>query len=133
MTDRTCAERIAEQMEGREAHVAGLFRIINGEGSSEDYAEHDIDPATDYPEDEGSEALSELPLSIEVVRTVKVLLSTGGPADGLVIELDAEGDVSSVRYWFADWFDHADESVPTDSPLWAYAENVAEYIAASSV
>lgn len=116
-TDPTCAERIASHLEGRAASIGELY------GQLDD----DTSPNWDDEREEAQEALWELPLSVETVRTVKVLLSTGGPADGLTIELDTDGNVASVRYWFADWFDHA-ETVVTDenSALYRYAVEVAE-------
>lgn len=117
MSEKTCAERIAGRLADRAEYLSDLFTKmdeVTGTIESEDIAEGARDE------------LWELPLSVEVVRTIKVLLSTGGPADGLTIELDADGNVSSVRYWFADWFDHAETKVDQDSPLWRYAEDIAE-------
>jgi hypothetical protein len=106
MTEKTCAERIGD-------HFADLYAASDG---------HDEDRA-----EEARDELWELPLSVETVRTIKVLFSTGGPADGLSVELDRDGNVSSVRYWFADWFDHAEVTVTDEnSPLWRYAEELAE-------
>ena len=128
MTDRTCADRLPEHMQGRAEHLSTLYRIAEGSATDADYAAADIERDAEGWGAEGAahDALSEFPLSIEVVRTIKVLLSTGGPADGLTIELTSDGEVNSVRYWFADWFDHAEDSVPADSPLWRYAEDLAE-------
>lgn len=108
----TAAERLPQHLAGRADTLADLFDRM----AEDDYS------------DEAHDEYHNLPLSVEVVRTIKVLLSTGGPADGLTIELDADGDVSSVRYWFADWFDHADTTVSTDSPLYRYAEDLAEMV-----
>lgn len=117
--DKTCAERIAAQLADRAEYLGELFERTDTEDPAESYNRFgdNTDP---------QEELWELPLSVEVVRTIKVLLSTGGPADGLTIELDADGNVSTVRYWFADWFDHAETKVDQDSPLWRYAEDIAE-------
>jgi len=75
------------------------------------------------------ERLDEMPLSVEIVRHVKILLGTGGPADWLDAELDSDGDVRTLEYHFADWFDHASVPVDQDSPLWRYAERYAELTA----
>lgn len=133
MSEKTCAERVGAHRQGREDHLEGLYRIANASGTEADYAEHDID--SDLPgwdaEDRAHEAISELPLAIEIVKTIKVTFSTGGPADGLTITLDADDEVSDVRYWFADWFDHAEEVVAVDSPLHAYAEQLADLMVSS--
>lgn len=112
-TDRTCADRLPEHMQSRADHLADLF------SRADDYMDEEVS-------EEARDEMWELPLSVETVRTIKVLLSTGGPADGLTIELDTDGNVSTVRYWFADWFDHAETTVPSDSPLYRYAEDIAE-------
>lgn len=118
MSEKTCAERIEDRLHGRAAQMLDLYdraeAFDRGDSDDEDAAE------------EARDEMWELPLSVEVVKTIKVLLSTGGPADGLTIELDTDGNVSSVRYWFADWFDHAETKVDQDSPLWHYAEDIAE-------
>lgn len=127
--EATCAERTAGHMADRAETFASLYRLADDSGTPDDFREHDIDP--DLPgwdvEERAHMARHELPLSVEVVKTIKVLLSTGGPADGLTIELDRDGNVSTVRYWFSDWFDHAETTVDQDSPLWRYAEELAEY------
>lgn len=79
------------------------------------------------------ERLDELPLSVEIVRHVKILLSTGGPADWLDAELDTDGDVRTLQYHFQDWGDHASVYVEQDSPLWRYAERYAEITAEMTV
>jgi len=112
--EATCAERIAAQMADRAETFGELFERM----------ENDPEWEGDY--EDARDEMDELPLSVEVVKTIKVLLSTGGPADGLTIELDRDGNVSTVRYWFSDWFDHAETTVDQDSPLWRYAEELAE-------
>jgi hypothetical protein len=82
-------------------------------------------------EDGATERLNEMPLSVEVIRHVKILLGTGGPADWLDAELDSDGDISTLTYHFADWFDHAQTYVEKDSPLWAFAESFVEVAAYS--
>jgi len=39
---------------------------------------------------------------------VQVQLSWGGPADGFIVEMDAELDIIRVCYYFQDWFDYAE-------------------------
>ena len=75
------------------------------------------------------ERLLEMPLSVDIVRHVKILLGTGGPADWLDAELDADNDIRSLTYHFADWFDHAAQPVNQNSPLWRFAESFVELAA----
>jgi hypothetical protein len=116
MTDPTAAERIADAMAGRAATVATL---------QDEAAAFDEDgyPVTD---EEKVDRLYEMPLSVEIIRHVKILLSTGGPADWLDAEFDAEGDIRTLEYHYADWGDHAQTYVEKDSPLWRFAETFTE-------
>lgn len=119
----TCEERIHDHMEGREQYITKLDAIINGKASTFD---EDYNPPEEMDEEAARERLDELPLGIELRRYVRITLSTGGPADYLDAELDADGRVQSVSYHFADWFDHAERVVPEDSALYRYAEYMAE-------
>jgi hypothetical protein len=77
--------------------------------------------------DEALEEYINLPLSIDTFKTIKVLFSTGGPADWIEIRVDEEdGEVLDVEYHFQDWFDHAQVKVQKNSYLWQYAEERAE-------
>lgn len=117
----------------------------NGMGLGNDPADADVPPVfpcdkyhTDedgYGLGDGSEysaretadeRLMEMPLSVDVVRHVKILLGTGGPADWLDAQLDSEGDITTLTYHFADWGDHAQTYVEKDSPLWRFAESFGE-------
>lgn len=82
--------------------------------------------------DSAEQRIQEMPLSVEVVRHVKILLGTGGPADWLDAELDADGDIRTLTYHFADWYDHAAQPVEKDSPLWRFAESFGEIVAVES-
>ena len=131
----TAAERIAAQMKGRAATLAALYVIADDpfNASPEMFEAAGVESDVEDGEwdeqmmEDAREALWELPLSVETTRTIRVLLSTGGPADGLNVELDRDGNVSRVVYWFADWFDYA-ETVVTDedSGLYRYAVELAE-------
>lgn len=122
-TDRnaSCAERIEAEAKDRAQQLADLFAIYDGDGP----------PESDF--DEADEELWNLALDVQPVTTLRVTISTGGPADGLEIVLDTDGDVSQVHYWFQDWFDGAKTDVYSDSPLWRYAEWIAEIHANQNV
>ena len=118
MNDRqgTCAERIAQQMSSREESLRELFEAVNS--IDEERAE------------EAREELDSFALGASTKVLLRIDLSTGGPADYLTAECEQERyglSVERVTYHFADWFDHAEEDVPENSPLWQYAEQVAEY------
>jgi hypothetical protein len=80
-------------------------------------------------EDEIEERLAEMPLSVEVIRHIKILLSTGGPADWLDAELDADNEIRVLEYHYADWGTHASVYVEKHSPLWRFAESFVELAA----
>jgi len=44
----------------------------------------------------------------------KVLLSTGGPADGFRLRVDSDGYITGADYFFQDWFDGAVKPVVGD-------------------
>ena len=60
---------------------------------------------------ETSEEYEEGILSYDVSIEVDVCLSTGGPADGYKIYLDQDGDITKIKYYFADWFDYAETTL----------------------
>lgn len=64
--------------------------------------------------DEGDDelpALYDYGLGSEVRYSIRVDLSTGGPADYVTATVSAEGDVLDAQYHFADWWDHAQQSL----------------------
>lgn len=98
-TEPTCADRIEQNLKGREADVQAIF-------DSEEY-------------------IDELALSIVTKKITIVTLSWGGPADYLEVTHDQHG-IEKVIYRFSDWYDTAETRVDSDSPLWQYAENILE-------
>jgi len=112
MSNPTCSERIAEQMQSMNETLEELYdKIIE-------------DPELN---EEGLEEYINLPLSIETFKIIKVLFSTGGPADWIEIKVyEDDGEVIDVEYHFSDWFDHAQVKVEKNSYLWQYAEERAE-------
>jgi len=94
---KTCAQRIDEQMKGREEDIKALLD----------------NPDSDWGRDD-------LALSIQKREIVEICLSWGGPADYVEIHL-TEGEVDKVLYRFSDWFDTATVEIEKDSPLYTYA------------
>lgn len=115
----SCRERINDHMMGREEFLESLYDAIdNG-------TEHDeiIDPQEFL--------MSEFFLDVEKVICFKILLSTGGPGDWLMVTCDQDYYINSVEYHFNDWFDHAQVNVSRGSALWRYAEEIAEMMSYS--
>jgi hypothetical protein len=119
MTDPTAAERIADAMAGRTETI----RTLQDEAAAFD---EDGYPVSD---EDKIERLYEMPLSVEVIRHVKILLGTGGPADWLDAELNADNEIRVLEYHYADWGTHASVYVEKHSPLWRFAESFVELAA----
>lgn len=95
--DQTCEQRIGFHMGARLADMNAAV---------------DIDERDD--DERLLDELRESVLSFEMVRHVKILLSTGGPADGFDLVLDDDGEIDSGEYWFQDWFDGARRRLESD-------------------
>lgn len=114
MSNPTCSERISEQMKSMNET---LEEIYDKTGQSENHELYE----------EGMDEYVNFPLEIETFKIIKVLFSTGGPADWIEIKVDEnDGDVFGVDYHFQDWFDHAQLKVDRGSYLWQYAEERAD-------
>ena len=103
ITEKTCAERIGEELKRTEI-AAHNYLIHLGEEDNEDIA-----------------------LSAETTKMTRVCFSWGGPSDYLEIEWvgdDLRQEIQRVVYRFSDWFDTATVEVQEGSPLYAYAEMV---------
>lgn len=119
MSDRelSCAERVAAQLKSREESLQALYERVADDNLSEE------------DQEEAQEEIDNFPLEVSTSVELKVLLSTGGPADYLTATIGRERDYSSrygpgewvresdVVYHFADWFDHAEMPIDDGSPL----------------
>lgn len=115
-TDKKCSNLIDSRLEGRETDLEAIYEALDNGDDLDGY-------------DDPYDALHELPLDIEMIRSIKILLSTGGPADWLECLIEGEGFDSYVRgvqYHYGDWYDHAEVTVSRDSVLFRYAQEVCE-------
>jgi hypothetical protein len=112
--EKTCRERINDHMMGREEFIESLYDAIDNQTEHEEV----IDPYEFL--------MSEFALDVEKMISFKILLSTGGPGDWLMVTCDQDYYINSVDYHFNDWFDHAQVNVSRDSALWRYAEEIVE-------
>lgn len=108
------AEYVRTVINARRQTIERLFDLENDGREDPEYG----DP---------TEALDEMPLSIETRKVVEVTFGIGGPADWLTIELDANGDVESVYFEAAWGSDSYRASVGRSDALWTYAERIASY------
>lgn len=108
----TCADLVNKKMWSRSADLEELNDIID---------DNDSDPEKVQ---EALEELNNLALEITTYKVVKILMSTGGPADWIEVKVDDDGDIIGMSYHYADWFDHAETSIENNSYLWDYAEQI---------
>lgn len=112
--EKKCADLVLDKMIERSSQLNDINTIISDVESSEEQVE------------EALEELNNLALEISSFKVIKILLSTGGPADWLELEIDDEGSPRRLTYHYSDWFDHAEIKVPEKSYLWDYAMQIAE-------
>lgn len=126
MTTRqpTCEERIAEHLAGRLETIGALIRVSRVNDADDVAALSDADKreiaditdstAPDELCEAAQDAIYQLPLSVETFKLVRVLLSTGGPADWLEARIDTEGEIDRIEYVFQDWLDSASRVLDGD-------------------
>lgn len=95
--EKTCRERIAQEMKEREKQIRTLVS----------------NPDSDWVQDDPA-------LSIDRREVFTICLSWGGPADYLEVTTN-EGEIEKIIYRFSDWWDTATLEVEEDSPLYEYA------------
>lgn len=116
MKTESCDDRILAELASREASIASLQELASSE--NQDVSE------------EAYEELANFALEVSTTITLKVLISTGGPADYLTADIDkgkyGYERVSNITYHFADWFDHASVTVADDSSMANYFDDIVE-------
>lgn len=112
-TKQTCADLVNEKMWSRSAYLEEINDVLG---------DSDADAET---VEEALEELNNFALEITSYKVIKILLSTGGPADWLELKVN-QGEIVGLTYHYQDWFDHAQINVPENSYLWDYALQIAE-------
>lgn len=122
MKTKSCKDRIDSEKEDRIEQLSLLNNCASyphHKGNiDEQLKKVGINLVEPYGEDEVLEnvgdAIWNLPLDVEILKTYKILFSTGGPADWLEVKCTNDnpewfdrGDVISIYYHFADWYDYA--------------------------
>lgn len=103
--DESAAERLPRNLTGRLADIRAML-----DREDPDLGDDELPPLNEYG------------LGADVRYSIRVDLSTGGPADYITATV-AHGDVLSAEYHFADWFDHDSRSLTGPE-----FETVAEYL-----
>jgi hypothetical protein len=138
----TCEERIGEHLNGRLSDFRDLVAVATGNlraetGNRADdpvnrlYDAGEIDSTLTNTDEElqeqAQERIWEMPLAVTKQTMFRIDLSTGGPADYLEVTCDTdEPAIQTIRYHFADWFDHAERTLEGDEFKAAaeFAENL---------
>lgn len=112
---QTCSQRILGAFNSRNEYLEKVMEAISNEEPYDGY-------------EDASDALNEFPLaiSVEQITQIKIELSWGGPADYIVVDVYDDGDIKSAKYHFADWFDHADYSIPKGTYMYDYVVNIVD-------
>ena len=111
----SCADRLPEHLSGRLSDFRTLTKALQGEELTDEELREVTNLREPDQEEYDEEKLRELaaerqneyPLSVEKLTVVKVLLSTGGPADWFECWCDTDGTIERIDYVFQDWFDGA--------------------------
>lgn len=99
-----------EYMRSRESTFAEIYAALDrGEEETEEHGDL-------------HEALDNMPLSVEIARTVEILLGTGGPHDELQVDVDRDGNITEVRYFYVWGGDRGTFRVKEGTPFYRYAE-----------
>ena len=107
--EKTCAERIADQLTNEEEALKEIYGLI--------------DDGRDEEREQGYESLYEYALGTDTRQETIITLSWGGPASYL--EVTHRGaEIYTVTYRFSDWFDTATQEVAEDSNLYRYAQEM---------
>jgi len=132
-TEQTCEQTIDGYYNGRMETISALIKaegiaetdeLTDAEFTAADLGNAD---AMDDFREAASERLDEMPLSVEVFRTAKILLGTGGPGDWFECRLDSDGEIARIDYHYNDWGDHAERTVPeSDEAAWEFCRRFVE-------
>lgn len=112
--NKTCEQLVDSQMQDRNIYLEGLDDIINDSESDSEKIEEALTELRDFP------------AHIETYKVMKITLSGGGPADWIEVKLDEDDDVMGMTYHYADWFDHAERKIYSDSYLWDFAMRIVD-------
>ncbi len=107
--EKTCAERIADNLAGEEANLKKIYERLDGNSDELDEAQED---------------LYNYALGISTIKETTITLNWGGPASYLEILHDG-AEITRLTYRFSDWFDTATEIITDqDSNLYRYAQEM---------
>lgn len=113
MSEPTCADEIKSKLNSVNEQLEEIYDKMNNFDNDE-------------VNEEGLDEYADFPLEISQYKVIKILFSTGGPADWIEIMIDDDGEIRKIDYHYSNWFDHAQMSVDKNTYLWQYAEEQVE-------
>lgn len=125
---KTCEQRIDENMQNTEQHIRALLTAAFHEQNDLDNEDADDVALLKYINDNDivDTDLWEYPLGTDIHKSYRIHLSTGGPASFIEVITDVYDEIIDVYYHYQDWFDGAKRKVNETSPIYRYVIGVLE-------
>lgn len=126
--NKNCEQRIQESMEYTELHIKAMLAVAHNEIDDLDDEDEDDMEILKYinNNDINDTDLYEYSLGIDIHKSYRMHLSTGGPASFIEVITDLEDEIINIYYHFQDWFDGAKRKVDETSPIYRYAMTMLE-------
>lgn len=131
---KSCEERIGLQLRGRlqdfdlfETAAQRVlsepeeYKALEALGVEIPWGDTGDEANNDDVAEKAEEVAWEYPLSVETVTSIRIVLSTGGPHDEFVCEVEEDGEPVHIVYRFQDWYDGAERVLEGDEFLTAKA------------
>ena len=118
-----CEQRILESYQNTAIHISAMLSTFGNEVD-------DLDPEDEYDakvieaienDDINENSLFEYALGVDIRKSYKIHLSTGGPASFIEVITTEDDEIIDMYYHFQDWFDGAKTKIDEDSSLYRYA------------
>ena len=121
--NKSCEQRILESMDYTELHIKAMLVVAHSEIDDLDDEDSDDMKVLQYinTNDVNDTDIYEYALGIDIHKSYRIHLSTGGPASFIEVITDLEDEIIDVYYHFQDWFDGAKRKVEENSPIYRYA------------
>jgi len=125
---QTCEQRIDENMQHTEQHIRALLTVAFNEQNDLDDEDADDVELLRYinNNDIVDTDLFEYPLGVDIRKSYRIHLSTGGPASFIEVITDIYDEIIDVYYHYQDWFDGAKRKVNETSPIYRYVMGMLE-------
>jgi len=123
-----CEQRINENMQNTEHYISALLAVFDNDKDSldpEDDSDAEVLRIIDA-DDIHESSIFEYGLGVDVHKTYRIHLSTGGPASFIEVITDDQDEIIDVYYHFQDWFDGAKRKVDETSSIYRFALTILE-------